>query len=178
MRLFETELTGVRRVEAEVHVDSRGDLRELYRDGHLDLEVAQLNLSRSVPGALRGLHWQLEPAQGKLVWVTRGRIFDVAVDLRPDSDSFGRHLGLELAPGAGVWIPTGFAHGFLALTEAEVMYAMSAPYRQDRQRGVRWNDPDLAIRWPLAGAAPLLSPRDAALPRLGDLDDADLPDRG
>lgn len=178
MQVIDTDLPGVRLLAPAVHRDDRGDLRELFRD---PVEagfgpIRQLNLTRSAAGALRGLHWQL-PAQGKLVWVTRGRIFDVAVDLRSGSDTFGRHVAVELGTGDGLWIPPGFAHGFLAVGgDCDVVYALSEPYEADGQRGVRWDDPQLAIDWPVDGA-PIVSARDAALPRLRELGDADLPDR-
>ncbi len=180
MQVIDTDLPGVRMLAPAVHRDERGELRELFRDSGGAAgcfgPIRQINLTRSAAGALRGLHWQL-PAQGKQVWVTRGRVFDVAVDVRAGSDTFGRHVAVELGAGDGLWIPPGFAHGFLALDgDCDVVYALSEPYQPRGQRGVRWDDPQLAIDWPL-DRSPIVSARDAALPRLRDLDDEDLPDR-
>lgn len=134
----------------------------------------QDNHSRSGRGTLRGLHFQAPPhAQGKLVGVVRGRVFDVAVDLRRDSPSYGRWAGVALdgAEPSSVWVPPGFAHGFLVLSpRADVMYKVSAGYAPETEGGIAWDDPDVAIAWPLtSGEAPALSPKDAALPRLRDL---------
>jgi len=180
MQVIDTDLPGVRVLAPAVHGDDRGELRELFRDpagaGADFGPIRQINLTRSVAGALRGLHWQL-PRQGKLVWVTRGRVFDVAVDVRAGSDTFGRHAAVELGTGQGLWIPPGFAHGLLAVGgDCDVIYALSEPYELRGQRGVRWDDPQLGIDWPVDGA-PIVSARDAALPRLRELGDEDLPHR-
>ncbi|MBV9240478.1 MAG: dTDP-4-dehydrorhamnose 3,5-epimerase family protein, partial [Acidobacteria bacterium] len=117
-------------------------------------------------GVLRGLHYQYEPAQGKLVGVTRGRIWDVAVDVRPDSATFGESYGCELSDlnGLLLWIPTGFAHGFCVIGDesADVLYKTTAEYDPSGEGGISWNDPDLAIDWPIAN--PRLSDRDRELP--------------
>lgn len=135
----------------------------------LDVEFVQDNHSRSAKGVLRGLHYQLPPhAQGKLVRVVAGEIFDVTVDIRRGSPSFGRWAGVHLSAGNGrqVWIPEGFAHGFLTLSErAEVLYKASAYYDPGSERSLAWNDPVLGIEWP-AASPPILSPRDSAAPPL------------
>lgn len=175
MRPIETSLPGVVLIELAPHRDERGWLVETYRrDRYAALgitgELVQDNVSSSRRGTLRGLHFQLHHPQGKLVWVTRGEVFDVAVDLRRGSPTFGRWFGtvLSAANHRQLWIPGGFAHGFLATSaEADVAYKCSAYYAPDDQRCVRWDDPDLGIAWPLDGD-PVLSPRDAAAPGLRD----------
>jgi dTDP-4-dehydrorhamnose 3,5-epimerase len=134
-----------------------------------DFEFVQDNHSRSTKGVLRGLHYQLSPhAQGKLVRVANGEIFDVAVDLRGGSPTFGRWFGTALSAEKGnqLWIPPGFAHGFLTLSEtADVLYKATDYYAPDCERTVAWDDPDIAIDWAL-DVEPVLSARDAAAPRL------------
>lgn len=150
--------------------------RDHYRDLGLDVDFVQTNNSRSRRGTLRGLHFQRAPhAQGKLVSVVRGKILDVAVDLRRGSATYGRHVSavLDDETHARLWVPRGFAHGFLAISEfADVVYQVDAVHAPDAEGGVRWDDPQLAVEWRLdehlEGAAPLVSPRDAALPLLGD----------
>jgi len=171
-----TRLPEVLIIEPRVHADARGALFESWnrRDfaaaTGLDLDFPQDNISRSVRGALRGIHYQLAPAQGKLVRVLRGRIFDVAVDLRRSSPHFGQWEGITLdaASPRALWIPPGFGHGFLALSaEAEVLYKLSALREPAAERAIAWDDPQLGIDWPLAqGEAPVLSPTDRAAPRL------------
>lgn len=133
----------------------------------------QDNHSLSVQcGTIRGLHAQIAPsAQGKLVRVVRGAIWDVAVDIRHGSPTFGQHVGVELSAEnwRQVWIPVGFLHGFCALQpETEVVYKVTAPYDREAERGVVWDDPDLAIPWPLARGEVLLSDKDRELPQLSD----------
>lgn len=141
----------------------------------IDAAFVQDNHSYSAPAfTLRGLHFQTPPhAQAKLVRCTRGAIFDVAVDVRPDSPTYRRWVAAELSAETGdqLFIPAGFAHGFLTLTpDCEVMYKVDAPYAPAADGGIAWDDPDIAIDWPLpAGAQPLLSDKDAALPRLAAL---------
>ncbi len=134
-----------------------------------DFEFGQDNHSRSTRGVLRGLHYQLSPhAQGKLVRVANGEIFDVAVDLRGDSPTFGRWFGIVLSAEKGnqLWIPPGFAHGFLTLSEtADVLYKATDYYAPDCERTVAWDDPAIGIDWPL-DVEPILSARDTAAPRL------------
>lgn len=159
------------------HQDARGWFSETYRrsafaEAGIDLEFAQDNLVRSVGGVLRGMHFQLAPAaQGKLVGVVRGRVFDVAVDVRPDAPTFGRWVGkvLDGERGESLWIPPGFAHGYAVLSDtAYVSYKVTAEYDASLDRGFRWNDPDVGIEWPLTD--PVLSERDQQLPALRELD--------
>lgn len=169
MLIAPTKLEGVHLLTTEPIFDERGyfariwDREQLHAHG-LAHEVAQVSLSRNeMIGTLRGLHWQAAPGlETKLVRVTRGRIFDVVVDLRADSPTFGRWLGTELAAGDGqaLYVPPRCAHGFMTLeTETEVLYQMSEPYDAALVRGLPWNDPDLDIEWPLAPRA--LSKADA-----------------
>jgi dTDP-4-dehydrorhamnose 3,5-epimerase len=129
--------------------------------------------SRSSRGVLRGLHYQLPPhAQGKLVRVVHGAVYDVAVDLRPGSSTYGRWFGAELSSDnyRMMWLPPGLAHGFLVLSDsADFLYKTSAYYAPSAERCLRWNDPTLAIRWPDTGRPPILSPRDAVAPLLADV---------
>ena len=175
MHVRPTRIPEVVVVEPKVFGDARGFFFESFNRRQLEaalgrsLEFVQDNHSLSARGVLRGLHYQLPNPQGKLVRVVRGEVFDVAVDLRRGSPTFGRWVGETLSAQnkRQLWIPEGFAHGFLALTEgAEITYHLTAPYRPAWQREIRWDDPALAIPWPLAGAAPVLSARDAAAPPL------------
>ncbi|MGZ8286498.1 MAG: dTDP-4-dehydrorhamnose 3,5-epimerase [Allosphingosinicella sp.] len=155
--------------------DERGFFVESYNKrafseaAGADVEFVQDNHSRSTRGVLRGLHYQLPPrAQGKLVRVADGEIFDVAVDLRGGSPTFGRWFGTVLSAEKGnqLWIPPGFAHGFLTLSEtADVLYKASDYYAPECERTIAWDDPDVAIDWPLDGR-PTLSAKDSAAPRL------------
>jgi len=177
MRVIATDLPDVLVVEEPVHRDARGDFVETYRAaGYHEAGIGpfvQHNLSRSRRGVLRGLHYQAPGAQGKLVHVVRGRIFDVAVDVRRESPTFGRHVARELHEPDDVlvqlWIPPGFAHGFCVISdEADVAYQVTTPRRADAEHAVRWDDPALAIPWPVR--SPILSSRDAAAPVLADAD--------
>ncbi len=132
-------------------------------------EFVQDNHSRSAQGVLRGLHYQIRQPQGKLVRVVRGRVFDVAVDLRRSSPAFGRWAGVELSEDnhRQLWIPPGFAHGFLVLSEsADFLYKTTDYYAPEHERCVRWDDPSIGIEWPIRGQAPLLSAKDSAAPAL------------
>lgn len=132
-------------------------------------EFVQDNHSRSAQGVLRGLHYQIRQPQGKLVRVVRGRVFDVAVDLRRSSPAFGRWAGVELSEDnhRQLWIPPGFAHGFLVLSEsADFLYKTTDYYAPEHERCVRWDDPSIGIDWPIRGQAPLLSAKDGAAPAL------------
>jgi len=156
-----------------IHADGRGRFEELYRAADYAAiglpELVQDNLSVSARGVLRGLHFQHPDAQGKLVTVVAGAIFDVAVDVRAGSPRFGRAAAVTLRAGDGhqLWVPPGFAHGFCALAdETIVLYKVSAYYAPEHQRVLAWDDPDLAIPWPLAD--PRLSDRDRGAPRLAD----------
>jgi dTDP-4-dehydrorhamnose 3,5-epimerase len=175
VRFEPTELPEVVVIEPTVHRDARGFFvetyhAEKYRSGGIDATFVQDNHSRSTEGTLRGLHLQLRRPQGKLVRVIAGEIFDVAVDVRRGSPTFGRWVGVTLSAEnfRQCYIPSGFAHGFCVLTPAaEVEYKCTELYDPADERGVVWNDPDVAIRWPVEH--PLLSPRDAGLPRLAEL---------
>jgi dTDP-4-dehydrorhamnose 3,5-epimerase len=169
MQIHSTELEGVVVIEPRVFSDDRGFFLEIYNEksfvaaGITDRFV-QDNQSHSKRGVLRGLHYQAENAQGKLVRVLNGEIFDVAVDLRPGSKTFGKWTGLVLsaAEHKSIWIPKGFAHGFYTLSEAaDVAYKVSDFYAPKHERTLVWNDPDVGIRWPLRGE-PILSDKDRA----------------
>ena len=152
----------------------------LEADGQAAPDFVQDNHSRSSQGVLRGLHYQLPPhPQAKLVRCVQGEIFDVAVDLRRGSATFGQWVGARLSAAnhQQLWVPVGFAHGFLTLSEhAEVLYKTTDFWSRDCERAIRWNDPQLAIAWPPSPQVPLLSDKDAAAPALAGLSDADLPD--
>lgn len=175
MRVESLEPAGLLLIQPPAFEDSRGYFFESYheasfRQAGIGLRFVQDNQSRSVAGVLRGLHAQLERPQGKLVRVLRGEVFDVAVDIRPDSSTFGQWTAASLSAAnrQQLWIPPGFAHGFCAVSEiAEVLYKCTELYDRNDEIGIRWDDPDLAIEWPLA--EPVLSAKDAALPRLADL---------
>ncbi len=181
MIVLPTTLAGVVLIEPQVFTDDRGWLietfqRERYAAAGVSLgtDVVQDNLSWSRRGVLRGLHYQLARPQGKLVHVIRGEVFDVAVDVRRGSPTFGRWFGANLSSDnhRQLWIPPGYAHGFLALSDsAEVAYKLSAPYDAADARAIRWDDPELAITWPWA-EPPTLSAADAIAPSLRD---AELP---
>lgn len=158
--------------------DARGYFSEVFNAARfaaigVDQTFVQDNQSLSARrGTIRGLHCQVAPhVQGKLVRVLRGAIWDVAVDIRHGSPSFGRHVGAELsaANGAQLWVPGGFLHGFCTLEpETEVLYKVTGDYDRASERGVIWNDPDLTLPWPVAPEAAVLSDKDVALPRLAD----------
>ncbi len=180
MTVRETSLPGLLVVEPRVFSDARGFFLESYRaDRYAEVGVAgfvQDNRSRSRRGTLRGLHFQRRHPQGKLVEVVRGQIWDVAVDLRPGSATFGRWEGVDLDDRSHrqLWVPPGFAHGFCVLSDwADVLYRCTEVYRPDDEGGVAWDDPALAIDWPVE--APVLSEKDRAWPTLASLDAADLP---
>ncbi|MDQ0504782.1 dTDP-4-dehydrorhamnose 3,5-epimerase [Xanthobacter agilis] len=159
--------------------DHRGFFSQTWTDREFRAEVADMgfvqdNHSLSVPkGTLRGLHYQKPPtAQGKLVRVVRGAIFDVAVDIRHGSPAFGRHVAvtLDAATGAQLWVPPGFLHGFCTLEDnCEVVYKVTDYYSPADDGGVAWDDPDIAIAWPVAPSAAVLSDKDTKHPRLKDL---------
>ncbi len=171
MKITPLELEGLKLIELKVHGDSRGFFVERFRldaftEHGLPTQFAQDNHSRSAPGVLRGLHYQTDPAQGKLIGVTRGRIWDVAVDIRASSPTYGQHFATELSDMNGrlLWVPAGFAHGFCVLGEesADVLYKVDSLYSPRSEGGVLWNDPAFGIAWPLAH--PALSARDQTLP--------------
>lgn len=167
-------LAGLVLIEFPVHHDVRGFLtvrfqQERFAEFGLPTNFVQDTQVRSTPGVLRGLHFQ-SPGQGKLVSVVRGRIWDVAVDIRPDSPTFGRHFSIELADdGRSLWIPAGFAHGYCVLGNepADVVYKVDAPYRPESEGGIHFADPELAISWPIS--APTVSSRDSELPAFADV---------
>lgn len=169
MKVTPGELPEVLLLEPRVFGDERGFFLESYNKrtfselAGTDAQFVQDNHSRSARNVLRGLHYQLEQAQGKLVRVVAGEIFDVAVDLRRSSPRFGRWMGhhLSAANKHMLWIPAGFAHGFLSLAaDTEVLYKTTDYYAPEHERCVLWNDPDIGIDWPLEGA-PTISPKDA-----------------
>lgn len=172
MQAFPFEIPGLVVFEPDVFADDRGAFFESYNEvafrdatGFTGAFV-QDNHSVSRRNVLRGLHYQLEPwAQGKLVRVVAGAVFDVAVDIRAGSPTMGRWAGLEISAEnrRQLWIPPGFAHGFLSLSDdTEFLYKTTAPWHRDSERTIRWDDPDLGIDWPLDGTAPILSAKDAA----------------
>jgi dTDP-4-dehydrorhamnose 3,5-epimerase len=175
MRIVATALPEVLLVEPDVHRDARGFFLESYHAGKYEkLGIAgpfvQDNHSRSRARTLRGLHLQIEPPQGKLVRVIAGEVLDLAADVRRGSPTFGRWVSTRLSAEnfRQCYIPAGFAHGFYVLSdEAQVEYKCTSPYDPSGELGVVWNDPQLAIEWP--DPEPILSDRDAALPRLADL---------
>ena len=171
MKVTPTAIPDVCIVEPKVWADGRGFFLEIWHSDRfaqagIDHSFVQDNHSRSVRGTLRGLHYQIEQVQGKLVRVVTGRIFDVAVDLRHGSGTFGHWIGTELSEDnhRQLWVPPGFAHGFYVLSEqADVVYKCTAYYSAEHERTLRWDDPELAIEWPLIGGSPpLLSEKDAA----------------
>lgn len=182
MTVHETTLPGVLLIEPRVFSDARGFFLERYHaaryaEAGIDAPFVQDNHSRSRLGALRGLHFQRTHPQGKLVEVACGRVWDVVVDLRAGSPTFGRWegFGLDDEGHRQLWVPPGFAHGFCVLSdEADVLYKCTDVYRPDDEGGVAWDDPGLGIEWPGA-AEPVLSAKDRALPRLADLGPDDLP---
>lgn len=177
MKFIPTQIDGPILIEPDVFGDDRGFFMESwnaekFREGGLDLAFVQDNHSRSAKGALRGLHFQHPEPQGKLVRVTSGAIFDVAVDLRRDSATYGRWVGVELSAANKrmFWVPEGFAHGFLSLADGtDMLYKCTAPYRPQHEHVLAWNDPDIGIDWPLDGIEPLLSERDRQGKRLSEL---------
>ena len=166
-RIESTPLAGLLILHADVYSDDRGYFMEVYRSDRftglgLPGSFAQDNHSRSRKGVLRGLHFQWDPPQGKLLRVTAGTAFFALVDLRKNSPTLGKHFPIELAAGTGrqIWAPPGFANGFCALSDAiEIQYKCTAVYNSAGEGAIRWDDPDLGIRWPVD--APVLSPKDA-----------------
>jgi dTDP-4-dehydrorhamnose 3,5-epimerase len=174
-RFIPTELPGVVVIEPEVFPDGRGFFMETYKKSDflaagLLMDFVQENQSKSVKGTLRGLHLQRPPrAQGKLVRVLDGEIFDVAADIRPDSPTFGRWVSVSLSAEnrRSVYIPAGYAHGFCVVSsDAQVVYKTTEEYAPELEWGVRWDDPLLEIPWPVS--TPRLSERDSMWPALAD----------
>jgi dTDP-4-dehydrorhamnose 3,5-epimerase len=181
MLVQDTPLAGVKIITPKKYGDRRGFFSEVYnesmwRAAGLDIRFVQDNHSLSAAaGTIRGLHFQIAPrAQAKLVRVVRGRVFDVVVDLRRSSPTYGRHFAAELSAEnwAQLFVPVGFAHGFCTLTEdVEVLYKVSEFYSPTHDRGLAWDDPDLAIAWPFAAEKAVLSDNDRRWPRLRDLEE-------
>jgi dTDP-4-dehydrorhamnose 3,5-epimerase len=173
----DTKIPGVVVVNYDVFPDERGQFaitwtQKDFAARGLDTRIAQCNVSANKSrGTIRGLHYQAEPfAEVKIVRTTRGAIFDVAVDLRPDSPTFRQWVGVELSAvnHRQLYLPPGCAHGYQTLTEdAEIVYFVSAPYSPPHQRGVRWNDPSFGIEWPL-GTPTVIHPRDDSYPDFGN----------
>ncbi len=165
-------------IEPELFEDERGYFTEMYhqrkyQEAGIEGNFVQDNRSRSRQGTIRGLHYQLGKPQGKLIWTLSGKVFDVAVDIRRNSPTFGKWVGTLLSSEnkKGIYVPPDFAHGFCVLSaEAEVFYKCTELYSPEHERSIRWNDPDLAIDWPTEN--PALSEKDAAAPFLKD---AELP---
>jgi dTDP-4-dehydrorhamnose 3,5-epimerase len=177
VKITDTPLPGVRLVEPRVHRDERGFFLEVFHAGKfaalgLDVAFVQDNHSLSRRGTLRGLHTQTAEPQGKLVRCTEGEIFDVAVDIRRGSPTFGKWFGTVLSAEnfRQLWIPPDFAHGFCVLSErAQVEYKCTTLYRPEADLSIAWNDPQIGVDWPIA--APTLSEKDARAPRLAELAD-------
>jgi dTDP-4-dehydrorhamnose 3,5-epimerase len=172
VKVNETDLPGVLLIEPEIHEDDRGFFFETYHalryaQAGLPGPFVQDNYSRSIKGTLRGLHFQEPRAQGKLAQVFQGAVFDVAVDIRRGSPTFGRWLGTELSGEnkRQLWIPPGFAHGFCVISDtADFVYKCTDFYSHDAEHTIAWDDPDLNVAWPTQ--RPLLSRKDATAPRL------------
>jgi dTDP-4-dehydrorhamnose 3,5-epimerase len=177
MKVTETRLPGVVVIEPAVYRDDRGFLTEVwnqrrYQLAGLEMTFVQDNLSSSRSGVLRGLHFQWPAAQGKLVSVLEGEVYDVAVDIRADSPTFGQWVGVTLSSQTmnQIYVPEGFAHGFAVTSEtAVVLYKCTEIYTPSDEAGIIWNDPAIGIEWPFDD--PILAAKDAASPRLADLPD-------
>lgn len=174
MQVIDSAIPDVKLIKPKVFGDDRGFFMETWNaqrftEAGLDLAFVQDNHSKSAAGVLRGLHYQVHNTQGKLVRVTAGRVFDVAVDLRRSSPTFGHWVGYELSAENKhmLWVPEGFAHGFLALEDGtEFLYKCTDFYAPEHERSLRWDDPGIGIEWPLAGLTPALSAKDAEAPGL------------
>jgi dTDP-4-dehydrorhamnose 3,5-epimerase len=172
MNVVELGLPGLKLVEPKVFGDDRGHFLETwnaarYAAAGIGGPFVQDNLSRSRKGTVRGLHWQDPNPQGKLVSVVAGAVWDAVVDIRRDSPTFGRSYGIELSSDnrRQLWVPPGFAHGFAVLSDwADFAYKVTGPYSPKDEHVLRWNDPALAIAWPVAASDATVSPRDAGAP--------------
>ena len=177
-RRLETRIDGLVLIEPEVHGDERGFLVESFRadswhEMGVEAEFVQQNSSRSFRGALRGIHFQTRPGQAKLVRCSRGEIFDVAVDLRRSSPTFGRWEGhlLDDRDHHQLFLPVGFGHGFCVMSgEADVSYQLSSYFDPEAEAGIAWDDPGINIEWPVED--PLLSDRDRSAPKLAEVADS------
>ncbi len=179
MRYIPSPIPEIVQIETRAFSDTRGSLtvtfnRDQFAEAGLPTDFVQHNLSRSRRGVLRGLHYQIEHPQGKLILVPCGRIFDVAVDIRRSSPTFGQWMSQELSGDDNrlLWVPPGFAHGFYVLSErADVMYYVTDRYSPGHERTLLWNDEELAIEWPIPeGETPIMSEKDHAGTRLSDAD--------
>jgi dTDP-4-dehydrorhamnose 3,5-epimerase len=178
MNVISTSISEVLIIEPRVFGDSRGFFFESFNHKNfsrvtgLNVEFVQDNHSRSVRGVLRGLHYQIGQPQGKLVRVVRGEVFDVAVDIRKSSPTFGKWVGVELTEDnyRQLWVPPGFAHGFYVLSSAaDFLYKTTDYYFPDLERSLLWNDPTIAVSWPIqADVAPIISAKDQIAPKLMD----------
>jgi dTDP-4-dehydrorhamnose 3,5-epimerase len=184
MKITPTALPDVLILEPRVFKDTRGHFFESYNHAAfrkatgVDVEFVQDNQSRSAKGVLRGLHYQIEQPQGKLVRVAAGVVFDVAVDLRAASATFGQWVGAELSAAnfRQIWIPAGFAHGFLVLSDAaDLIYKTTDYYAPAHERCLRWDDPQVGVAWPLEGIEPLLSAKDLTGASLEKAERFDMP---
>ena len=180
LSVMPTTLDGVKVIEPRTFQDERGGLFEFwsaarYASAGISTPFVQGNHSINRAGAVRGLHFCIGTGQAKLIWVTRGSVLDVVVDVRVGSPTFGGHLRVELSAKnrRQLYVPAGFAHGFVALEDADVQYLLSDRYRPEFERGISWRDPCFGLPWPLAGG--IQSPRDRALPLLADFPVEELP---
>lgn len=177
MKITDTAVPGVLVFQPTMHADDRGFFMETFRSSHfatrgLEFDFVQDNQSHSIKGTLRGLHFQRERPQGKLVRVLSGEVFDVAVDIRKGSSTFGKWVGEYLSSDNNrqLWVPPGFAHGFYVISPvADLVYKCTDYYQKDDEISVSWNDPALGIEWPLNGQVPLLSERDSNAPLLHEV---------
>lgn len=182
MKVLETSLDGVVIIEPSVHADERGFFQESWKASSygshgLPIAFEQANVSRSAKGVLRGMHYQFRQPQGKLVSVMEGRIFDVAVDIRPGSSSFGQWEGVELSAQnhRQLYIPEGFAHGFLVLSDTALFhYHCTTEYASEYDAAIAWNDPDIAVKWPCEPGS--ISGKDRIAPFLRDVPVERLPE--
>ncbi len=170
MKVVNTAIQDLKVIELDIHKDSRGFFverfnKKIFADNGIPCEYIQDNFSRSLPRVIRGLHYQNNPSQAKLVGCTRGRIWDVAVDIRKNSATFGKYFGIELSGDNGklLYIPAGFAHGFSVLGDemADVTYKVDGSYNKAGEGGIIYNDVDLNIKWPVGNI--IISDKDAAL---------------
>jgi len=181
MRIHQTSLKGVLIVEPQVFRDKRGYFLETYhekkfKEAGIDSRFVQTNHSHSIEGVIRGLHYQLKYPQAKLIYVPRGSIFDVAVDIRQDSPTFAKWIGFHISEENHnqVFIPCGFAHGFCVMSkEADVIYKCTGVYEPDDEYGIRWDDPKLSIYWPVKD--PTISEKDLRFPYLSNIQKEALP---
>ena len=175
MKIIETKLAGVLIIELKYYEDSRGGFKEIfqlerYKEAGINYNFVQDNYSRSHKDVLRGLHFQINKPQGKLISCIRGKVFDVVVDINPESNTYAQYVEIELTEDnqKQLWIPPGYAHGFCVLSEtADFQYKCTDYYYPNDQGGVIWNDPTVSIDWPINN--PILSIKDKDLPKLSEL---------